>query len=176
YFQATLRPDQLAYARFQKQVAQVASGGERCPDLAGIVRDAELTPPARVWLRTAAAGGCAACRDVVARGRDLAEQSMSSLFQFGRCALAEHQGQLAVDAFSDVERVRTQSTDSIPTTATASAVMARFELGRALELVHQPKAARAAYVDFLSHWAHADRRLPEVDEAARAVIRLDGKR
>ncbi len=176
YFEATMRPDQLAYARFERKVAQVASGGEQCPDLTSLLRDAALSPPPRVWLRTAAAGGCAACRDVVARGRDLSEQSMSSLFQFGQCALAEHAWQLAADAFADVQRVRTQSTDLVPTTATASAVMARYQRGRALEALRQPKAARAAYGDFLAHWGHADRRLPEVDAAYRSLARLDAKR
>ena len=101
---------------------------------------------------------------------------MSSLFQFGQCALAEHAWQLGADAFADVQRVRTQSTDLVPTTATASAVMARYQRGRALEGLRQPKAARAAYVDFLAHWGHADRRLPEVDAAYRSLARLDAKR
>jgi len=51
-------------------------------------------------------------------------------------------------------------------------VLARFHLARLHERAGRPAEARAEHERFLKQWGHADRPVPQVDEARQALARL----
>jgi serine/threonine-protein kinase len=158
------------------EIALTKPGRHGCPDAEVVL--ARLPPgqrvsAQRVMLRAAAQVACASCAQVVAAGLAPAEPKNASLLDFAVCAEREGKFELARDALARVGEMRMESLDSYAGTwSIFAAVLARFHLGRVLERLGDTAGARAAYSSFLERWDHADRPLPEVDEARQALQRL----
>ncbi len=147
-----------------------------CPDLS-VLRKAAASGPdrdARMALRVAASAACASCAEVLRAGRASEEMNPRSLFAFGVCAENEGKLDLARDTFLTVERVLTGTTDATSWTSTSHAVLARLHLARVLARLGQRDEATTAYADFLAHWGHADRAIPEVEAARKEFAALGG--
>jgi hypothetical protein len=123
-------------------------------------------------LRSASGAGCASCADVVKEGLSADEWNQQGLYRFGTCALSENALGLARDAFERAKSLRHSSVDAGAASSEVFAVLARYQLGRVLEKLGQKAAAKKEYDDFLAHWGHADRTLDEVEDARKAVARL----
>jgi len=100
------------------------------------------------------------------------EDSVPSIFRFGRCAEEQGAWQLAADAFGRIRAVRGAAISEQPSISAYHSVLARYHLGRVRERQGNAAAARAEYRSFLDHWGHADRPIREVDEARAALARL----
>ena len=109
---------------------------------------------------------------MVKLGLSADEWNQQSLYRFGGCAAAEGALDLARDAFDRARSLRHSALDAGTAPAEVFAVLARFQLARVLERQGQNDAARLHYEGFLAHWGHADRTLPEVEEARKALARL----
>jgi serine/threonine protein kinase len=138
-----------------------------CPSIAAAMAqappDAPIADFARRWLtRTASTKGCATCAEVVRLGFSTTETDAQSLMQFVDCAEKSGELQLAKDALDRIPAYREPMLQ----------VLVHFRLGRVLEHLGKPAEARAEYATFLAHWGHADRALPDVDEARAALARL----
>jgi tetratricopeptide (TPR) repeat protein len=163
-----------AATRFER--ALHARGAGPCPDLeaaAARLPDGPVRQAARrAMMRAAADAGCAPCAAVVRDGLSAQEHSQVALFRFGRCAEREGHAQLAADAFERVRPLPGTSIDPQTMPSPYHAVLARFHLARAQARLGHRDAARAAYDGFLERWGHADRLVPEVEEARRVVATL----
>jgi tetratricopeptide (TPR) repeat protein len=148
-----------------------------CPDLSSLFKDvpghrreqAEL-----MALRLAAKAGCATCADVVRAGALSAfEYTGYPVRLFAECA--EREGDFA-RARAALMRLLTLSDLSINQASYGATpvdyVLAHFQLGRVLAELGDRAGARAEYEVFLRHWGNADRKIPEVDEARRALADL----
>jgi hypothetical protein len=100
------------------------------------------------------------------------ESDIGMLFEFAVAAEQEGALGLARDALEQVRDLHLLSIDSTSSVTPYCAILARYHLGRVLEKLGQKDAARAQYRDFLDHWGHADRGVPEVDDARQALTRL----
>jgi hypothetical protein len=149
---------------------------KKCPPLdraLGEVPPGEAFATARLnILRAAATAGCTARAEVVKAGMLPDESDMGSLFDFAVAAEEEGELGLARDALEKVREIHVLSIDATSSVTPYYSVLARYHLGRVLEKLGQREAARAQYQDFLDHWGHADRGVPEVDEARAALTRL----
>jgi tetratricopeptide (TPR) repeat protein len=123
-------------------------------------------------LRSAAAVGCASCADVLREGFLADEWNQQGLYRFGVCAKQEGALGQARDAFDRVRSQRHSSIDVGVAPSEVFAVLARYQLGSVLEKMGDTHGARVAFEDFLAHWGHADRSLPEIEDARRALARL----
>ena len=167
-------PAQAAAARYELELPR--SPGENCPLPEPFLRSLGESRGRRAaqWemLRAASEVGCARCADVLHAGLGSDERSTRSIFRFATCAEAEGALLLAADAFT---RAGTFIASSLITTngfAPDLAVLAHFRLGRVLERLDRAAEARAEYERFLGWWGHADRLVPEVEEARKALDRL----
>jgi serine/threonine-protein kinase len=174
------------WIRFEKQVgnpwrAQVLEfertlAQHKCPSvdtaLAAIPDASQRELAQRHLLRAAAEAGCLRCEKVVAAGFASWEADVDSLYRFASCAEKAGELALARDGFERAQRLRTGTIDSAIRPSTVHAILARARLAHVLERLGEPARARAEYEDFLAHWGHADRPLPEVDDARHALERL----
>jgi hypothetical protein len=162
------------YAVFKYRFEVLRDG--KCPPLdraLAAVPQGEAFATARLnIIRAAAANGCASRAEVVRAGMLPDDSDMGSLYEFGVAAEEEGALSLARDALEKVREVHVLSIDSTSSVTPYCEVLARFHLGRVLERMGKKSEARAQYDDFLDHWGHADRGVPEVDEARAAVARL----
>jgi tetratricopeptide (TPR) repeat protein len=152
----------------------------RCPDVKQMVRAVQpglghASFERELW-RAAADIGCARCSDVVRLGLAPDERRVRSIFQLGICAESEGKLELARDAFARARPLRTMTLSTSEAPATAYSVLASYELGRVFVRLARPVEARAAYSEFMSHWAHTDRPIAQVDEARRALAALERAR
>jgi tRNA A-37 threonylcarbamoyl transferase component Bud32/tetratricopeptide (TPR) repeat protein len=152
--------------------------GHGCTSVEGALANVEDEPTKRAvrreLLRVAAEHGCVPCSEVVRAGQSAAETSVRSLYNFGHCA--EQQGELALaqDAYKRAERVLMPGVASgILVASPLDSILARYHHATILERSGQRAAAKKEYEDFLAHWGHADRPLPEIDDARKAVERLE---
>jgi tetratricopeptide (TPR) repeat protein len=163
-----------AAARFEAAVTALDGGA--CPDrerwLAKVPDEMDRNLARRHMLRTAADVGCASCADVVALGLSSTDGDGLSLVRFGRCAEKEGALELARDAFNRARLAR----DALAPGSPYHSILARFHLARVLERQGKPAEARRWYEDFVAHWGHADRPVPEVDQARAALARLAATR
>ena len=149
-----------------------------CPSLDhaldGIPRGVAERIARRDILRAAATRpGCGSCAAVVAAGLSPEERSTRSLYHFGLCAIAEDALPLALGALQRIERIRPASVDAGGSVQSSFfAILARYQLGRALERLGRKAEAKAAYADFLGHWGKADRVVKEVEQARAAHAAL----
>ena len=155
-----------ATVRFEREVTQ--SGRGHCPDTAAAVRDVAPGEAYRIAqrniTRAAAVRGCGRCSDVLRAGLNAEEPDTVLLFDFGLCAEREGANTLASSVFEQIEKGRI--------TSFFHWVLATYHRAAVLEHMNRRADARAAYERFLAHWLHADRSLPEVDGASRALERL----
>ena len=162
-----------ATVEFDRRLLHVAKDG--CPDPDKVLAELPQGPAlrlARIQMRRAAAGaGCVPCTDVVRDGISVDESSQHGLYQLGRCAAQEGALALARDAFVRATALRT-AIDTGFQPSEAHAILAHFQLARVLERMQLPADARKHYETFLAHWGEADRPMPEVDEARKALARL----
>jgi tetratricopeptide (TPR) repeat protein len=149
---------------------------KKCPPLD---RALAAVPPGEAFatarlniLRAAATAGCTTRAAVVKAGMLPDESDMGSLFEFAVAAEQEGALGLARDALEKVREIHVLSIDSTSSVTPYCSILARYHLGRVLEKLGQRAAARAQYQDFLDHWGHADRGVPEVDAARAALQRL----
>jgi tetratricopeptide (TPR) repeat protein len=162
-----------ATVEFDRRLLSVAKSG--CPDPETLLADLPPGPAVRLariqMRRAAAAAGCVPCADIVRDGISVDESSQHGLYQFGVCAAKEGALALARDAFVRAAVLRT-AIDTGFQPSEAHAILAHFQLARVLERMERPDDARKEYEAFLAYWGEADRPLPEVDEARKALIRL----
>jgi hypothetical protein len=126
------------------------------------------------WMMTRIAStvGCARCEKVLSLGLTANEIDQRLLYDFGICAEKTGAWSLARDSFERASVVSTITTNGLTISSTAQAVLARFHLARAFTKLGKKSLARAAYRDFLSHWDHADRPIPEVEAARQELAAL----
>jgi len=162
-----------ATVEFDRRLLNVAQGG--CPDPETLLAELPQGPAVRLariqMRRAAAAAGCLPCTDVVRDGISVDESSQHGLYQLGVCAAKEGALALARDAFVRAAALRT-ATDTGFQPSEAHAILAHFQLARVLERMQLPADARKEYEAFLAYWGQADRPIPEVDEALKALARL----
>ena len=79
---------------------------------------------------------------------------------------------LALDSFARTRRVVSSAINDDAGTSPFFSILARYRHARLLERTGHPAEAKAEYEDFLAHWGHADRPVPEIDDARAAVARL----
>jgi serine/threonine protein kinase/tetratricopeptide (TPR) repeat protein len=174
FYRRSGMPWQAAAVEFDRRLLHVAKEG--CPSREAALQKVPAGPgrelAALQMLRSAAGAGCASCADVVKEGLSADEWNQQGLYRFGTCALSENALGLARDAFERAKSLRHSSVDAGAASSEVFAVLARYQLGRVLEKLGQKAAAKKAYDDFLAHWGHADRTLDEVEEARKAVARL----
>jgi serine/threonine protein kinase/tetratricopeptide (TPR) repeat protein len=167
-------PWQAAAVEFERKLKRVRESG--CPSREAALKPIAFGPGRRlaamIMLRDSAEVGCASCADVVKEGMAADEWNQASLYRFGMCAAQTGSLSLARDAFERARPLRLAALDAGTAPSVAYAVLARYQLARVLERIGQTKEARASYQDFLSHWGHADRPMPEADEALKALDRL----
>jgi serine/threonine protein kinase/tetratricopeptide (TPR) repeat protein len=167
-------PAQAAAARYELALPRAPGGS--CPAAEPFLRP--LGEPrvrrAAEWemLRAASEVGCARCAEVLHAGLGADERSTRSIFRFAACAEAEGALLLAADAFARAGTFIASSLISTNGFAPDLAVSAHLRLGRVLERLGRTSEARAEYERFLGWWGHADRLIPEVDEARKALDRL----
>lgn len=152
-------------------------GGEPCPSWASAVAgvpEGPMRSSARLLgLRAAAEAGCGTCSEAVAAGLAPAENSTESLLAFGRCAEQEGALSLARDVLQRASMLAMITSGQMQFSSPYHSILARYELARVAEQLHDLEGARRGYTEFLSFWDHADRPIPEV-EAARAALRRLG--
>ena len=159
-----------ALVRFQGALAAHATGGA-CPVFDDRALDADERAPTRLEARRfAAMAGCAPCREVVAAGLLPSEGDPASLIAFGRCAQSERELPLARRAFEQATRL--WSSWDNHQASPYHATLAQFYLGATAASAGDAAAARAHYTRFLHAWGRADRALPEVHDAERALAEL----
>jgi tetratricopeptide (TPR) repeat protein len=162
-----------ATVEFERRLLHVDKAG--CPDPETLLGELPQGPALRLarlqMRRAAAAGGCLPCADVVRDGMSVDEASQYGLYQFGMCAAQEGALALARDAFVRAAAFRT-ATETGFQPSEAHAVLSHFQLARVLERMNRPTDARKEYETFLGHWGQADHPLSEVDEARKALDRL----
>jgi tetratricopeptide (TPR) repeat protein len=167
-------PWQAAAVDFERKLVRVKETG--CPSRDEALKNVPLGPGRRLaaiqMLRSAADAGCASCADVVKEGLAQDEWNQASMYRFGVCALTTGALSIARDALDRAKWLRLAAIDAGTAPSVTFAVLARYQLARALERIGQTKTARLEYQDFLSHWEHADRALPEIDDARKALDRL----
>ena len=165
-FRVMGRISEAATTHFERDLDQSPKG--RCPDADAALREVPLADARliaqRQMLREAAVRGCGRCADVLRAGQSSDERDTVSLFDFGLCAQREGALQLAQTVFEQIENGRT--------TSYFHWVLASYHRAEVLERMNRPAEARTAYQQFLSHWLHADRPLPEMDAATHALERL----
>jgi hypothetical protein len=108
----------------------------------------------------------------VRAGLSAVEGNIPSVLRFAHCAEQQGAWQLALDALTRSAAVRGMSIEQASSASPYHSVLARFRLGRVPERMGKPAEARAAYQRFLDSWGHADRPVPEVEEARQALARL----
>jgi tetratricopeptide (TPR) repeat protein len=162
-------PGAVAAVRFE---SQLRTRGQGCPQVEAAlatVGDAAARNFARThMLRSAAEAGCGSCAEALRAGRSGDELSTSSLLRLGICAEREGAFPQARDALVDA-RLRLTLLGIRTMESAFHTVVASFHLARVLARLGERDAARAEYQRFLDRWGHADRPLPEVDEARRAL-------
>jgi tetratricopeptide (TPR) repeat protein len=165
---------QAAAVDFERRLLRAKRGA--CPDREQVLRAIPDGPGRRLariqMLRSAAGVGCASCAEVIREGISVDEWSQQSLYQFGECAAAEGALDLARDAYLRARATHGTSTDSGAASSQVHAVLSRLGLAKTLDRLGKRDEARVEYERFLALWGHADRSLPEVDEARKALARL----
>jgi hypothetical protein len=121
-------------------------------------------------LRLAAARGCAPCAEVVSSGLASNEQSSASLLEFGKCALAQGELDLATRAIRSASRLSVNMLG--PQASPYHAILARYHLAHVLGRAGKTGEARAEYEQFLRSWGDADRPVPEVALARKELAAL----
>jgi tetratricopeptide (TPR) repeat protein len=174
FYRRSGMPWQAAAVEFDRRLLRVAKEG--CPSREAALQKVPAGPgrdlAALQMLRSASGVGCASCADVVKEGLSADEWNQQGLYRFGTCALSENALGLARDAFERAKSLRHSAVDAGAASSEVFAVLARYQLARVLEKTGQTAAAKKGYEDFLAHWGHADRTLPEVEDARKAVARL----
>ena len=120
-------------------------------------------------LRLAAHAGCGTCAEAVGAGLAGDEESTQSLVELGVCAARE--GDLAL-ARRALELARPWVSANMAQASPFHAMLARYHLAGVLAKQGDVAAARAEYGVFLDHWGNADRPLPEVVAARKALAEL----
>ncbi|MBV8757208.1 MAG: protein kinase [Deltaproteobacteria bacterium] len=160
-----------ATVEFDRRLLHVAEDG--CPDPEAMLSQLpEKTGVrlARVQMRRAAAGsGCLPCAEVVRDGISVDEASQRGLYQFGMCAAQQGELALARDAFVRAAQLRITSADPGTNPSEAHAILSHYQLARVLDQMGQKADAKQEYETFLAHWGQADRAVPEVDAARKAM-------
>ena len=161
----------LPVIQFERALLDKASSGCPAPEplLARIPAGPGRLAARRDMLRASAAAGCAPCSAVVQAGLSAEERSARSLRRFGVCAEQEGALVLAKTALERASRIRTRLENGTFIASTFDAILARFHLARVLGRLGRPAEASQLYSSFLQHWQHADRALPELDEARAAL-------
>jgi hypothetical protein len=119
--------------------------------------------------------GCTPCAEVVHDGLLPSEPDGSSVFDYALCAEREGALSLARDGFERAMHLQTESEGAVPDLIEPyHSALARFHLARVLERLGRRGEALLAYASFVNLWEHADRPVPELEEARRALARLEG--
>jgi tetratricopeptide (TPR) repeat protein len=120
--------------------------------------------------RAGALAGQVALADAVAAGFSADESSPATLLDFGICAHRAGELDLARRA---LDKAIWQWSSALGHQASPyPAILARFHLGNVMTTAGDRAAARAAYDAFLRCWGNADRPIPEVALARRALAEL----
>ncbi len=152
---------------------RAALGGNACPvieDYVATLDEVDRGDARRTMLRAGVAKGCAKCKDAVAAGFAEAELSTESLVELGRCAVELNDIVLARRAFEQAARL--WSSWSSSEASPFHAILATYYLGNVLVLQGDLEGARRNYERFLQAWGRADRGVPEVALAQRALKAL----
>ncbi|HTR54071.1 MAG TPA: protein kinase [Kofleriaceae bacterium] len=124
----------------------------------------------RRMLRAGALAGRIAHAEAVAAGFSADEENPAALLAFGLCA--RHEGELALARRSLDAATRQWSSTYSNQASPYPAVLARFHLAGVLAELGDRAGARTQYERFLRCWGNADRPLPEVVAARRALAEL----
>jgi serine/threonine-protein kinase len=166
YLRAVGRTAQAATIKFERGLGDAPKG--RCPDMAAVLANIPESETRRMaerhMLRAASMRGCGKCTDALRAGLSAEERDTQSLFDFGLCAEREGSLTLAMSVYEQIDKGRI--------TSHFHRILGLYHRAQILEKMNRPSEARAAYQQFLSHWLHADRSLPEIDAANHALERL----
>lgn len=124
-------------------------------------------------VRIANLHGCGSCADVLRAGRAFRESDARSLLQLATCAASEGEVELARQTLDDVIARRVTSTGlggSID--QPYEWVLAFYHRGQLAEKAGDVALARSSYQTFVDRWGKADRVVPEVTDARKALARL----
>jgi TolA-binding protein len=127
----------------------------------------ERTTARRRILRLAASRGCASCRAAVDAGLSESEWNPRSLYLFGLCAEHEHQLELARTAYGRAVSINADSNEA----STVDTVRATSRLGVVRAALGDHDGARQAFQFVVSRWGNADRAIPEVEVARKALAK-----
>jgi tRNA A-37 threonylcarbamoyl transferase component Bud32 len=172
---ATMVGDAGAAAATRFELALLDSGNAApvIDDHLAVLEDGPMRDAARRrMLRAAALAGHGSPQAAIAAGFSTVEENTGSLVAFGLCALQVREFELARWSF---ERATRQWSSIINNQSSPfHAVLARFHLAVVLEELDERVAARTAYESFLRCWSAADRLIPEVALARKALDRIGG--